>query len=140
MKWKERPSFTTVTRLTTKSNWENIKQMKTFLCKWACKQKGSFISMSVYHENRIVSTQSRAIGPILWLILTKGNREVAVVFYCPATVSQRELQCLSSFVRYFFLVQWPRRLVLHLHYLLAPCINFLFLLTLNYSAYAMWIC
>lgn len=31
------------TRLTTKSNWQNIKQMQTFLCKWSCKHKGSFI-------------------------------------------------------------------------------------------------
>lgn len=45
MKWKERPSLTAVTvcqvtRLTTQSHRENTKQMKTFLRKWACEQKG----------------------------------------------------------------------------------------------------
>jgi hypothetical protein len=45
MKWRERPSFVAVTlcqatRFTTKSNWENTKQMKTFLANELVNRKG----------------------------------------------------------------------------------------------------
>jgi hypothetical protein len=94
MKCNERTSFTAITmcqtvRLTSKSNPKNIKQVNTFLCKWACKHKGSFKPMRTNYKNRIVSLKRWERVHRQAIVLTaKGNGEVTMVLYCLVTISQ----------------------------------------------------
>lgn len=109
MKWKEWISFIAVTlcqatRLVTKCNWENIKQTKTVLCKWACKQKGSFVSVSTNHENRKVSTKSGWIGAHTCNTLVNSceGEQRSGCGILVLSDSRSTFRCLSSFCPLLF--------------------------------------